>query len=77
VADKTITLNKYSWVGLSDKMTAMLQDIYGTKKNGKPTRKAKRTKKKFEKWRKKDEKHFDRNMQRNPADIIDLSDWIL
>lgn len=77
VPSKTITLNKYSWVNLSDNIVAMMQPIYDTKKNGKPTRTAKRTKKKFEKWRKKDEKFFDRNMQKNPVDIIDLSEFIL
>lgn len=77
VADKTITLNKYSYLNLSDKMVAMLQDVYLTKKNGKPTGKAKRVKRKCEKWRKKDEKNFDRDMQKNPVDIIDLSDFIL
>lgn len=75
--DKRVTLNGYSYVNLSDKMVEMLQDLYVTRKNGKPARKAKKAKRKFDKWRKKDEKHFDRNMQKNPADIIDLSDWIL
>lgn len=77
IKDKRVTLNEYSYVNLSDKMTEMLQELYITKKNGRPARKAKKAKKKFDKWRKKDEKHFDRNMQKNPADIIDLSDWIL
>ncbi len=76
-AEKKISLNKYSYVNLSDKMVAMLQDIYLTKKNGKPARKAKKTKKKFDKWKKKDEKYFDSNMQKNPIDVIDLSDFIL
>lgn len=77
VEDKRITLNKYSYLNLSDKMVEMLQNTYLTKKNGNPSRKAKKTKKKFEKWRKKDEKYFDKNMQKNPADIIDLSDFTL
>ncbi len=77
VEDKRITLNKYSYLNLSDKMVEMLQNTYLTKKNGNPSRKAKRTKKKFEKWRKKDEKYFDKNMRNNPTDIIDLSDFTL
>ena len=77
VLEKKITLNKYSYMNLSDKMVEMLQETYLTKKNGTPSRKAKKTKKKFDKWRKKDEKYFDSNMQKNPADIIDLSDLIL
>jgi hypothetical protein len=51
--------------------------MYLAKGNGKPTRKAKKTKRKFEKWRKKDERYFDKNLQKNPADIIDLSEFIL
>jgi hypothetical protein len=58
LADKMVVLNKYSYINISDKMAAMLQDVYITKKNGKPSRKAKKTKKKFEKWRKKDEKYL-------------------
>lgn len=77
VEDKKITLNKYSYLNLSDKMVEMLQDTYLMKKNGSPSRKAKKTKKKFDKWRKKDEKYFDKNMQKNPTDIIDLSDFTL
>jgi hypothetical protein len=77
LADKTITLNKYSYINISDKMAAMLQEVYITKKNGKPARKAKKAKKKFDKWRKKDEKYFDKRLEKNPADILDLSDFLM
>lgn len=77
VTDKKITLNKYSYHNLSDNMVAMLQDMYLVKGSGKPTRKARKTKKKFEKWRSKDEKYFDKDLQKNPSDIIDLSEFIL
>lgn len=77
VTEKKITLSKYSYHNLSDKMVEMLQDMYLVKGNGKPSRKAKKTKRKFEKWRKKDEKYFDKELQKNPTDIIDLSDFIL
>jgi hypothetical protein len=77
VAERRISLNKYSYHQLSDKMVLMLQDTYLTKRNGKPSWKAKRTKRKFEKWRKKEEKYFDKDLQKNPADIIDLSEFIL
>lgn len=77
IRDKRITLNQYSYVNLSDKMVAMLQDVYLTKRNGKPSRKAKKAKRKFEKWRKKDEKYFDKNLDKNPADIIDLSEFLM
>lgn len=77
IRDKRITLNRYSYVNLSDKMVAMLQDVYLTKRNGKPSRKAKKAKRKFEKWRKKDEKYFDKILDKNPADIIDLSEFLM
>lgn len=77
VAERRVSLNKYSYHQLSDKMVLMLQDTYLTKRNGKPSWKAKRTKRKFEKWKKKDEKYFDKDLQKNPADIVDLSEFIL
>ncbi|MBL0355452.1 MAG: hypothetical protein IPP72_00525 [Chitinophagaceae bacterium] len=77
VTEKRITLNKYSYHNLSDKMVELLQETYLTKNNGKPARKARKTSRKFEKWRKKDEKYFDKYLQKNPADIIDLSEFIL
>ena len=58
-------------------MVAMLQEVYLTKKNGKLARKAKKAKKKFEKWKKKDEKYFDKDLDKNPADIIDLSEFLM
>jgi len=77
IQEKKVSLSRYAYMNISDAMLEMLQATYLTKKNGDPSRKAKKTKKKFEKWRKKDEKFFDKNMQKNPADIIDLSDLIL
>ena len=74
---KKITLNQYSYINLSDKMVAMLQELYLTKRNGKTARKAKKAKRKFDKWRKKDEKYFDKKTDKNPADIIDLSDFLM
>jgi|GEM_PF-1938281 len=75
--DKRVTLNQYSYVNLSDKMVAMLQEVYLTKKNGKLARKAKKAKKKFEKWKKKDEKYFDKELDKNPVDIIDLGEFLM
>ena len=77
LSEKKVALNQYSYISLSDKMVGMLQNMYATKKNGKPARKAKKMKKKFEKWRKKDEKYFDKGLNKNPADIIDLSDFLM
>jgi len=75
--EKRVTLNQFSYVNLSDKMVAMLQEVYLTKKNGNMARKAKRAKRKFEKWKKKDEKYFDKELEKNPADIIDLSEFLM
>ena len=75
--EKRVTLNQFSYVNLSDKMVAMLQEVYLTKKNGNMARKAKRAKRKFEKWKKKDEKYFDKELDKNPADIIDLSEFLM
>ncbi len=77
IKEKRVTLNQYSYVNLSDKMVAMLQEVYLTKKNGKMARKAKRAKKKFEKWKKKDEEYFDKELGKNPADIIDLGGFLM
>ncbi len=74
---KKIMISQYSYINLSDKMAQMVQDLCSVKPNGKPTKKAKKTKRKFERWKKMDEKYFDRGPQKNPADIIDLSDFIM
>ena len=66
-----------SYVTVSEKMNEIFKKMYSTKKNNKPTIKAKRLKAKLEKWKKYDEKHFDTNMQNNPVDVIDLSEFIL
>jgi hypothetical protein len=77
IKDKKVTLTQFSYVNLSDKMVEMLQEVYTTKKNGKPSRKAKKAKKKFEKWRKSDENYFDENLKKNPTDIVDLSEFLM
>jgi len=72
-----INLGQFSYVNISDKMNGILQKMYGNKKNGKPTRKAKKLRITMEKWKKRDEKHFDANTNNNPLDVIDLSEFIL
>ena len=51
--------------------------MYEVNDKGKPTKKAKKLKHKLAKWKKKDESYFDRNPQKNPLDIIDLTEFIL
>jgi hypothetical protein len=74
---KRISIDRYSYINVSEKMNGLLQRMYETKKNGKPTGKARRTKKIMEKWKKADAEYFDRNLSKNPLDIIDLSEFIL
>lgn len=77
VNKKKITLSQYSYINLSDKMVQMIRDLCSVKRNGRPAKTAKKTKRKFERWKKSDEKYFDRGPQKNPADIIDLSNFIM
>jgi len=74
--DKKISLNNYSYLNISDKMAAFLKKMYAVNRDEKPTRKAKKLKSKLAKWKKKDEANFDRNLQKNPLDILDLSEFI-
>jgi hypothetical protein len=71
-----IKLDQFSYVTISDKMNEVLKKMYATKRNNKPTRKAKRLRAKIEKWKKSDEKYFDSNSSNNPTDVIDLSEFI-
>ena len=75
--DKLISLNSYSYLNVSEKIAVFLKEMYEVTDKGKPTRKAKKLKHKLAKWKKKDESYFDRNPQKNPLDIIDLSELIL
>jgi len=71
-----IELDQFSYITISDKMNSLLKRMYTTKRNSKPTRKAKRLRAKIEKWKKSDEDHFDVNTNNNPVDAIDLSEFI-
>ena len=71
-----IKLDQFSYVTISDKMNEVLKKMYATKRNNKPTRKAKRLRAKIEKWKKSDERYFDSNSGNNPTDVIDLSEFI-
>lgn len=71
-----IFINEFSYVNVSDKMSAFFEKLYETNKRNKPTWKAKRLKKKLNKWKKKDENYFDSGLQHNPLDIVDLSEFI-
>ena len=58
-------------------MAEYLKGMYEVNDKDKPTRKSKKLKAKLAKWKKKDESYFDRSLQKNPLDIIDLGEFIL
>ena len=63
-------------ISISEGMMKMMHKMYGTKRNGKPTNKSKRIKKRIEKWQKADKAYFDIKPGKNPFDPIDLGDLI-
>lgn len=63
-------------ISISEGMLKMMRKMYGTKRNGKPTRKSKRMKKRIEKWQKADKAYFDIKPGKNPFDPIDLGNLI-
>ena len=63
-------------ISISEGMLKMMRKMYGTKRNGKPTHKAKRIKKRITKWQKADKAYFDVKPGKNPFDPIDLGDLI-
>ncbi|MFT3981085.1 MAG: hypothetical protein QM687_11490 [Ferruginibacter sp.] len=73
---KKIRLDEYAGISLSPYMSEVIGTLYKTKKNGKPTYKAKRTKAKIARWKKSDNKTFDKKKNRNPLDIIDLAEHV-
>lgn len=72
-----ITVDKYTSVNISEGMAAILKKTYKTRKNGKPTRRARKQKEKIEKWKKADADYFNQNSTNNPLDPMDLGDFIL
>lgn len=74
--DPKISLDKYSYVNVSDKMAVFLKQLYAVNGKKKPTLKARRLKKKLNKWKKNDEDNFDNKIRKNPLDILDLSEFI-
>jgi hypothetical protein len=71
-----INVDQYTNIVISKQAAAMIREIYKTRSNGKPTRKARKMKERLEYWKKADEKHFDGAAHFNPADPIDLAEFI-
>lgn len=71
-----IRVDRYTNIVLSKQAASMIRDMYTTKSNGKPTRKARRAKEKLEGWKRTDEKYFDGIRPLNPTDPFDLGEFI-
>ena len=71
-----VHLDQYTNIVISKQVIAMIKEMYQTRSNGKPTRKARRAKEKLEDWKKADEKHFDSTAFFNAVDPIDLAEFI-
>lgn len=70
-----IALNQYSSMTISEKMLALMKKMYRVKGNNKIPRSAKRAQKRLAKWKEADAMQFDSSGNKNPLDIIDLSDF--
>lgn len=71
-----INVDQYTNIVISKQAAAMIREMYKTRSNGKPTRKARKMKERLEYWKKADEKHFDGATHFNPADPTDLAEFI-
>jgi hypothetical protein len=71
-----VHLDQFTNIVISTQVVAMIKEMYRTRSNGKPTRKARKMKERLEDWKKADEKHFDSTAFFNAADPIDLAEFI-
>ena len=74
--DMRVHLDQFTNIVISKQVVAMIKEMYQTRSNGKPTRRARRMKDRLEDWKKADEKHFDSTAFFNAADPIDLAEFI-
>lgn len=74
--DMKVHLDQYTNIVISKQVVAMIKEMYQTRSNGKPTRRARKMKDKLEDWKKADEKHFDSTAFFNAADPVDLAEFI-
>ncbi|HEV2482945.1 MAG TPA: hypothetical protein VGS79_24940 [Puia sp.] len=71
-----IHLDQYTNIALSPAMTATLRDLYDTRPDGTPSRKARRTRERLLKWDAEDAKEFDPHTTANPLDAVDLAEFL-
>lgn len=69
-----VDVDRYSSATVSDKMMQFMKTLYRTNRKSKPTVRARKAKRKLEKWKKADAAYFDKpGNNHNPLDIIDLT----
>lgn len=71
-----IHIDQYTNIVVSKQAAAMIREMYKIRSNGKPTRRARKMKERLEDWKRADEKHFDGAASFNPADPVDLAEFI-
>ena len=71
-----VRLDHYTHISLSRTMTAMLRDCYGTRPDGSPAQKAKKTRQLLQKWSDQDRKQFAMGFMSNPLDVVDLAQFL-
>lgn len=64
-------------ISLSPAMVKMMKKLYTTRTGGRPTRRAEKLKKRLNKWKEADEVFFDRNLDKNPMNPVDLGSFLL
>lgn len=71
-----IHIDQYTNITVSKNMLEMMKQMYQVLPNGKPARKARRIKRRLESWKERDQKRFDKSVNANPLDPVDLGEFI-
>lgn len=71
-----VHVDQYTNIYVSKNILDMMKEMYEVKSNGKPTRKARKSRDRLAGWKKADVKRFDLSSSFNPLDPIDLGGFI-
>lgn len=74
--DWKIRIDQYTSILISKPMSEMMKEMALFKSDGTPTRKARKSREKLDKWKKSDEAQFDQSLKKNPLDPFDLGEFI-
>jgi hypothetical protein len=74
--DLKVHLDQYTNIVLSKPMVILIKQIYQTRSDGSPSRKARKAKARLDDWKMADEKHFDSLNAPDPVDPIGLAEFI-